>query len=279
LLEETGLVVSGLQLFWSGPRPPEPGVGHPITMYWFCGRTDAVDQDIVLGESRWIGFIAPEQALDRDLSASAALMVPMLLSSDTYADLPAKFSRKVVGWNEAACLAAGQDSRAISVPTPVTAGTWRSFVETFRRRSALSALLIGHFASRAPRTLHRRGLAMASPPAAARPTHRRSAAEVDAFLIGEMVPAAAAILPGQASIPHPYLPRNADACPRPASSGAVAKQTMAREGVAKTPDAAAVRFDGRAVSVGHYELRRYYLDKARSARTRSANIRAGTDET
>jgi hypothetical protein len=45
------------------------------------------DQDIVLGEGRWIGFLAPEQALDRDLSASAALMVPMFLSSDTYADL------------------------------------------------------------------------------------------------------------------------------------------------------------------------------------------------
>ena len=87
LLEETGLVVEGLQPFWSGPRPPEPGVEYPITMYWFCGRTHAVDQDIVLGEGRWIGFIAPEQALDRDLSASAALVVPMFLWSDTYADL------------------------------------------------------------------------------------------------------------------------------------------------------------------------------------------------
>jgi hypothetical protein len=51
------------------------------------GRTDAVDHDIVLGEGRWIGFIAPEHALDRELSASAALMVPMFLSSDTYVDL------------------------------------------------------------------------------------------------------------------------------------------------------------------------------------------------
>ena len=87
LLEETGLVVADLRPFWSGLRPPEPGVGHPITMYWFCGRTDAVEQDIVVGEGRWIGLIAPELALERDLSASAALMVPMFLSSDTYTEL------------------------------------------------------------------------------------------------------------------------------------------------------------------------------------------------
>ena len=87
LLEETGLVVADLQPFWSGPRPAEPGVGHPVIMHFFCGQTDAVDQDIVLGEGRWIGFIAPEQALNRDLAASATLMVPMFLSSDIYANL------------------------------------------------------------------------------------------------------------------------------------------------------------------------------------------------
>ena len=87
LLEETGLVVADLQPFWSGPRPPEPGLGHRITMHAFCGRTNAVDQDIVLGEGRWIGFIAAAQALDRDLSVSAALLVPMFLASDSYAQL------------------------------------------------------------------------------------------------------------------------------------------------------------------------------------------------
>ena len=56
-------------------------------MYAFCGRTNAVEQDIVLGEGRWIGFIAPELALDRSLSASAALLVPMFLSSGNYGEL------------------------------------------------------------------------------------------------------------------------------------------------------------------------------------------------
>jgi 8-oxo-dGTP diphosphatase len=87
LLEETGLVVADLQPFWSGPRPPEPDLGHPIMMYAFCGRTNAVEQDIVLGEGRWIGFIPPDRALDRNLSVSAALLVPMFLSSDSYAEL------------------------------------------------------------------------------------------------------------------------------------------------------------------------------------------------
>jgi 8-oxo-dGTP diphosphatase len=59
-------------------------------MHYFCGQTVAVDQDIVLGEGRWIGFIPPEHALNRDLSASAALVVPIFLSSDTYADLRAR---------------------------------------------------------------------------------------------------------------------------------------------------------------------------------------------
>jgi len=87
LLEETGLVVADLQPFWSGPRPPEPGFEHPITMYAFCGRTDAADHDISLGEGRWIGFIAPELALNRNLSAAAALLVPMFLASDEYTQL------------------------------------------------------------------------------------------------------------------------------------------------------------------------------------------------
>jgi 8-oxo-dGTP diphosphatase len=87
LLEETGLVVADLKPFWSGPRPAEPGLGHVITMHAFCGRTNAVDWDIVLGEGRWIGFIAPGLALGRNLSVSAALLVPMFLASNNYAQL------------------------------------------------------------------------------------------------------------------------------------------------------------------------------------------------
>jgi hypothetical protein len=40
-----------------------------------------------LGEGRWIGFISPDLALDRNLSVSAALLVPMFLSSHNCAEL------------------------------------------------------------------------------------------------------------------------------------------------------------------------------------------------
>lgn len=87
LLEETGLAVPGLQPFWTGPRPVEPGLTHSITVHAFCGRTDATQRDVVLGEGRAMAFIAPELALDRDLSISAALLVPMFLSSGSYVEL------------------------------------------------------------------------------------------------------------------------------------------------------------------------------------------------
>ncbi len=93
LLEETGLVVAELQPFWTGPRPAEPGVEQAIIMHMFCGRTDAVQEDIVVGEGRWIGFVAPELARGRDLGASAALLVPMFLSSDVYAQLRDRVGR------------------------------------------------------------------------------------------------------------------------------------------------------------------------------------------
>ncbi len=96
LLEETGLVVPDLKPFWTGPRPFEPGVAHEITMYAFCGRTDATQQDIVLGEGRSMSFIAPELAVSRDLSASAALLVPMFLSSDSYGDVRVASTRMPV---------------------------------------------------------------------------------------------------------------------------------------------------------------------------------------
>lgn len=87
LLEETGLTVAELRPFWSGLRPIEPGFDLTVMMHAFCGRTDAVQEDIVLGEGRWIGFVAADLAVGRDLAVSAALMVPMFLASDTYTEL------------------------------------------------------------------------------------------------------------------------------------------------------------------------------------------------
>ena len=87
LLEETGLTVAELLPFWTGMRPPEPGVQLRVTMHVFAGRTDAKQSDVVLGEGRAMTFIAPELAAHRDLAVSAALLVPMFLTSDRYAEL------------------------------------------------------------------------------------------------------------------------------------------------------------------------------------------------
>jgi 8-oxo-dGTP diphosphatase len=83
LLEETGL--SGLELepFWTGPRPVENNV-QPITMHAFTGRTEATQRDLVLGEGQAITFLPAEAVLERELTVSAALLVPMFLSSSAY---------------------------------------------------------------------------------------------------------------------------------------------------------------------------------------------------
>jgi len=87
VLEETGLTVTGIEHFWTGPRPHEEGFPHQVTMHAFCAATDAKQEDVVLGEGLAMVFIPREETLDRDLAISAALLVPMFLESDQYARL------------------------------------------------------------------------------------------------------------------------------------------------------------------------------------------------
>ena len=82
LLEETGLTVGELQPLWSGPRPYEPGFPHTVTAHVFSGTTTARQQDVVLGEGRAMVFIPREQALDRDLAITTALVLPLYLDAD-----------------------------------------------------------------------------------------------------------------------------------------------------------------------------------------------------
>jgi 8-oxo-dGTP diphosphatase len=95
LLEETGLAAPDLRPFWTGPRPVDPSLTDAITMHAFYARTAATQQDVVLGEGRAMTFIAPDCALDRDLAVSAALLVPMFLSSRTYAELVASSRQRL----------------------------------------------------------------------------------------------------------------------------------------------------------------------------------------
>jgi 8-oxo-dGTP diphosphatase len=81
LLEETGLTVGDLHLFWSGPRPQEEGFAQSVKVHVFRGRTEARQEDVVLGEGRAMVFVPRGEVLDRDLAVSSALVLPLHLNS------------------------------------------------------------------------------------------------------------------------------------------------------------------------------------------------------
>ena len=85
LLEETGLTVEGeLTLYWSGLRPSTSAVRGQVEWYLYCGATDALQEDVVLGEGDAMEFIAPEQALALDLAATPRALLPAFFASDAY---------------------------------------------------------------------------------------------------------------------------------------------------------------------------------------------------
>lgn len=89
LAEETGLSVeSGLRLFDVFSVFHAHSGSHD-DMYLYALRADLTDDDIVVGEGRQMVFVAPEEALRLDLTAGAALALPVFLSSDLYRRLTA----------------------------------------------------------------------------------------------------------------------------------------------------------------------------------------------
>ncbi|WP_431934277.1 NUDIX hydrolase [Micromonospora sp. RP3T] len=80
LREETGLTAGDLHLLWSGPRPYEEGFPHAVTVYVFRGRTEARQEDVVLGEGQAMVFVPRDQVLDRELAVSAAKILPLHLA-------------------------------------------------------------------------------------------------------------------------------------------------------------------------------------------------------
>lgn len=85
LLEETGLAVAGpLALFWQGLRPASSGSGALVEYHIYCARTDARQQDVVLGEGDAMEFTPPERVSSLDLSMSARFLLPLFLASAEY---------------------------------------------------------------------------------------------------------------------------------------------------------------------------------------------------
>ena len=78
-MEETGLTAGELRALWSGPRPYEAGFPHMVTVHVFRGRTEARQQDVVVGEGRAMVFVPRDEVLDRDLAVTTAVVLPLHL--------------------------------------------------------------------------------------------------------------------------------------------------------------------------------------------------------
>jgi 8-oxo-dGTP diphosphatase len=81
LLEETGLTVDRLRLFWRGTKPGT----KRVELWAYHGVTGATQDDVVLGEGQAMVFLPPEEALARDLATSASVVLPGFLASREYA--------------------------------------------------------------------------------------------------------------------------------------------------------------------------------------------------
>jgi 8-oxo-dGTP diphosphatase len=87
LAEETGLAVPELVPFGVFTRPSVSDPKAQIEIHVFCAATDAVQDDVVLGEGQAMVFVTAAEAVDRDLGITAQLILPLFLTSAEYAEL------------------------------------------------------------------------------------------------------------------------------------------------------------------------------------------------
>ncbi|NUT32140.1 MAG: NUDIX hydrolase [Hamadaea sp.] len=84
LLEETGLKVDELQLFWRGLAPSAkfPGAVGEFTIFY--SATDATDDDVVCGEGAAMRFVDAAVVATLEFGAAYAQIVPQFLASARY---------------------------------------------------------------------------------------------------------------------------------------------------------------------------------------------------
>jgi 8-oxo-dGTP pyrophosphatase MutT (NUDIX family) len=87
LLEETGLRVAELIPYGRFTRRSVNNRAAVVEIHAYCAATEAVQEDVVLGEGQAMVFLSPAEALDRDLGVTAALLLPRFLASAEYAAL------------------------------------------------------------------------------------------------------------------------------------------------------------------------------------------------
>lgn len=84
LLEETGLKVEELHLFWRGLAPSAkfPGAVGEFTIFY--AAADTTDEDVVCGEGADMRFIDPATVAALEFGAAYAQIVPRFLASPQY---------------------------------------------------------------------------------------------------------------------------------------------------------------------------------------------------
>jgi 8-oxo-dGTP pyrophosphatase MutT (NUDIX family) len=84
LLEETGLKVEELHLFWQGHAPSAkfPGAVGEFTIFY--APTDATDEDVVCGEGAAMRFVDAAVVPNLEFGAAYAMIVPRFLASPQY---------------------------------------------------------------------------------------------------------------------------------------------------------------------------------------------------
>ncbi len=81
LLEESGLTTGALELFWHGVH------SEVVESYIYCGATDAVQADVVLGEGLAMEFIPANEIARLDLAQYAGPVLREFLASAAYRKL------------------------------------------------------------------------------------------------------------------------------------------------------------------------------------------------
>jgi 8-oxo-dGTP diphosphatase len=87
LWEETGLRVDVVEPYGVFLRPSVNNPHGTVEIHAFCAATDAVQDDVVLGEGQAMVFLPPDDAVSRDLGVTAILLLPGFLASMQYARL------------------------------------------------------------------------------------------------------------------------------------------------------------------------------------------------
>ncbi|CAN5333224.1 hypothetical protein BH18ACT9_BH18ACT9_09240 [soil metagenome] len=91
VLEETGLRISGLELWFDEIVQHSPKASTHLADHWrvWVARAALRDEDIILGEGRQIVFVDPDTLAGLELAPGASYLITRFLASETYARLSA----------------------------------------------------------------------------------------------------------------------------------------------------------------------------------------------